>query len=170
MAEIIMPKMGDAMTEGKVLGGYKKAGEAVKKGAPLLEIEPDKVNLDLEAEQDGTLGNLAVEEGQMVPVGGVLANILGAGEKESVASAAAARPKPAEAAAPAPKAQPKESSTPDQRRATDKKDSVKHTTGEYGEAIEMRGPRIDRSAPQGKVVETPKGDGGHRRSSPLARK
>ena len=49
MAEIIMPKMGDAMTEGKVVRWYKKAGDTVKKGEPVLEIETDKVNLDLEA-------------------------------------------------------------------------------------------------------------------------
>ena len=54
MAEIIMPKMGDAMSEGKVVRWYKKAGDAVKKGEPVLEIETDKVNLDLEAEADGT--------------------------------------------------------------------------------------------------------------------
>src|SRR6266513_887450 len=139
MAEIIMPKMGDAMTEGKVLRWYKKAGDAVKKGDPVAEIETDKVNLDLEAEDDGTIGEVAAAEGQMVPVGGVLATLLGPGEK----------------------AEP-------QRRVTDKKDSVKHTTGEYGEAIEMRGPRIDRT--QTNVVEMPKGNGGRRRSSPLARR
>jgi len=71
MAEIIMPKMGDAMTEGKVVRWYKQPGDVVKKGEPLLEIETDKVNLDLEAEQDGTLGNVAASEGQMVEVGGV---------------------------------------------------------------------------------------------------
>src|SRR6185436_7434431 len=85
MAEIIMPKMGDAMTEGKVVRWYKKAGDAVKKGEPVLEIETDKVNLDLEAEADGTLGNLSAEEGAVVPVGGVLAKILGEGEKEEPA-------------------------------------------------------------------------------------
>jgi len=37
MAEIIMPKMGDAMTEGKVVRWYKKSGDAVKKGEPVLE-------------------------------------------------------------------------------------------------------------------------------------
>src|SRR6266851_3655928 len=63
MAEIIMPKMGDAMTEGKVIRWYKKAGDPVKKGEPLLEIETDKVNLDLEAEEDGTLSELAAQEG-----------------------------------------------------------------------------------------------------------
>ena len=102
-----MPKMGDAMTEGKVVRWYKKQGDAVKKGEPLLEIETDKVNLDLEAEQDGTLGELSAQEGQVVPVGGRLATVLGAGEK-------AAEPQPQQQ---------------QQRRVTDKKDSVKHTTG-----------------------------------------
>src|SRR4051794_8782848 len=142
MAEIIMPKMGDAMTEGKVLRWYKKAGDLVKKGEPVAEIETDKVNLDLEAEDDGTIGEVAAAEGEMVPVGGVLATLLAPGEK----------------------AEPL-------RRKTDKKDSIKHTTGEYGEAIEMRGPRVDRTAPPAtNVVEMPKGDGSRQRSSPLARK
>src|SRR5437763_725239 len=101
MAEIIMPKMGDAMTEGKVLRWYKKAGDAVKKGEPVAEIETDKVNLDLEAEDDGTIGEVAAAEGEMVPVGGLLATLLRPGEKPSA--------------------------DPQQRRKTDKKDSVKHT-------------------------------------------
>jgi pyruvate dehydrogenase E2 component (dihydrolipoamide acetyltransferase) len=141
MAEIIMPKMGDAMTEGKVVRWYKKAGDAVKKGEPVLEIETDKVNLDLEAEQDGTLGDVTAQEGQTVEVGGRLATILAPGEKE---------PEP-------------------QRRATDKKDSVKHTTGEYAEAIETKGPRRDRTAPEVTPAASPKSEG-RRRSSPLARK
>jgi pyruvate dehydrogenase E2 component (dihydrolipoyllysine-residue acetyltransferase) len=145
MAEIIMPKMGDAMTEGKVVRWYKKAGDAVKKGEPVLEIETDKVNLDLEAEQDGTLGEIAADEGQMVPVGGRLATILRAGEK-------------------APSPEP-------QRRATDKKDSVKHTTGEYAEAIETKGPRKDKSVPVVAPASPPAGAEASRlRSSSLARK
>jgi len=144
MAEIIMPKMGDAMTEGKVVRWYKKPGDAVKKGEPLLEIETDKVNLDLEAENDGTLSDLSAKEGEMVPVGGRLALVLAEGEKEPELS----------------------------RRATDKKDSIKHTTGEYGEAMEMKGPRVDRVAaqPAAANVVTMPAAGGRRRSSPLARK
>ncbi len=142
MSEIIMPKVGDAMTEGKVVRWYKKVGEAVKKGEPVLEIETDKVNLDLEAEQDGTIGELTAQEGQVVPVGGRVATIV----------------RPGESAEP-------------QRRALDKKDSVKHTTGEYAEAIEMKGPpRKDRSAPLTNVVAIPRAEGGRQRSSPLARK
>src|SRR2546423_76688 len=143
MAEIIMPKMGDAMTEGKVVRWYKKTGDAVKKGEPVLEIETDKVNLDLEAEEDGTLSDYAANEGQMVPVGGVLASILKPGEK----APAPATPVPANAAEDA-----------QQRRATDKKDSIKHTTGEYAEAIEMKGPRIDRAA-AANVLPMPRGEG-----------
>jgi pyruvate dehydrogenase E2 component (dihydrolipoyllysine-residue acetyltransferase) len=147
MTEVIMPKMGDAMTEGKVVRWYKKAGDAVKKGEPLLEIETDKVNLDLEAEQDGNIGEVTAQEGQMVPVGGRLATITGAGEKTPVA--------------PAPQ---------QQRRVTDKKDSVKHTTGEYAEAIEMKAPRIDRTRQPASVVTLSRAESGRRRSSPLARK
>jgi pyruvate dehydrogenase E2 component (dihydrolipoamide acetyltransferase) len=75
MAEIIMPKMGDAMTEGRVVKWYKNEGDAVQTGEPLVEIETDKVNLDLEAEEDGILESVDVAEGEMVPVGTPLAII-----------------------------------------------------------------------------------------------
>jgi pyruvate dehydrogenase E2 component (dihydrolipoamide acetyltransferase) len=160
MADVIMPKMGDAMTEGKVIRWYKNAGDVVKKGEPLLEIETDKVNLDLEAEQDGTLGDVAAAAGQMVEVGGVLATILAEGEKAAPRRAAAAPAKePEKVAAEAPS-----------RRAIDKKDSIKKSTGDYPEAIDMKAPRIDRSAPAANVVAMPQAEGGRRRSSPLARK
>ncbi len=139
MAEIIMPKMGDAMTEGKVVKWYKQPGDPVKKGEAVAEIETDKVNLDLEAEAEGTLGEQAAKEGEMVPVGGVLAKILAEGEKDEAP----------------------------QRRATDKKDSVKHTTGEYHEAIEQKGPRRDRTQ---NVVPAETESSGRPRSSPLARR
>ena len=169
MAEIIMPKMGDAMTEGKVVRWYKQPGDAVKKGEPVAEIETDKVNLDLEAEADGTLGAHSAAEGAVVPVGGMLAKILAEGEKDE---------------APAPKEEPKpekqeekkdekkeEEPKQQQRRSTDKKDSIKHTTGEYHEAIEQAGPRRDRSSPDtGGDAVPPPTSGERRRSSPLARK
>jgi pyruvate dehydrogenase E2 component (dihydrolipoamide acetyltransferase) len=163
MAEIIMPKVGDAMSEGKVVRWYKKAGDAVKKGEPLLEIETDKVNLDLEAESDGTLADVVATEGQMVPVGETLAQILGAGEKAS-------EKKPAAEAAAATQKQEQEQGDPQQRRATDKKDSIKHTTGEYAEAIESKGPRRDRTVPETNAGEALESSGDRRRSSPLARK
>lgn len=115
MAEIIMPKMGDAMTEGKVVRWYKKAGDAVRKGEPVLEIETDKVNLDLEAEEDGFLGGVEVEAGAIAPVGAVLAVVSADGSAPAAKSAkpaAEATPEkpaeklPAEAAAPGTKPAP----------------------------------------------------------------
>jgi len=88
MSEIIMPKMGDAMTEGKVVRWYKKQGEPLKKGEPVLEIETDKVNLDLEAEEDGVLDEISVNEGEMAPVGGRLAMIRTDGEAPAAAKQA----------------------------------------------------------------------------------
>ena len=169
MAELIMPKAGDAMTEGKVVKWYKQPGDAVKRGEPVAEIETDKVNLDLEAESDGTLGEHAAKEGDMVPVGGVLVHILAEGEKDAAPAAAAPakeeEPKQKEEAAPE-----AESAEP-QRRSTDKKESVKHTTGEYHEAIEQRGPRRDRSAPETSSSESSSKESSDRlRSSPLARR
>ncbi|HVS30673.1 MAG TPA: dihydrolipoamide acetyltransferase family protein [Thermoanaerobaculia bacterium] len=170
MAEIIMPKMGDAMTEGKVVKWYKKAGDAVKKGEPVLEIETDKVNLDLEAEADGTLGQIAAPDGQVVPVGGVLAMILAEGEKDAAPAPAPAKKDGAPVPSPAPSARGGEDTpAPQQRRATDQKDSIRHSTGEYGEAVDMKGPRRDRTATN--VVPMPQQQTGARpRSSPLARR
>lgn len=163
MPELIMPKAGDAMTEGKVVKWYKQPGDAVKKGEPVAEIETDKVNLDLEAEADGKLGAHQAKEGDMVPVGNVLVKILAEGESDDA---------PVPKKEPAPKEERKEED-PLQRRSTDKKESVKHTTGEYHEAIEQRGPRRDRTAPAGSsnVVEMSSAQSGdRRRSSPLARR
>ncbi|MEA2491583.1 MAG: hypothetical protein QOH21_3375, partial [Acidobacteriota bacterium] len=161
-----MPKVGDAMSEGKIVRWYKKAGDAVKKGEPVLEIETDKVNLDLEAEADGTLGEIRAGDGAMVPVGEIVAMILAPGEKEQPKQAAAAP-----AAAPEPEAE--KPADPQQRRATDKKDSVKHTTGEYAEAIEHKGLRRDKTqdarVSDDNAAEAP-ASGDRRRSSPLARR
>jgi pyruvate dehydrogenase E2 component (dihydrolipoamide acetyltransferase) len=186
MAEIIMPKMGDAMTEGKVIRWYKKQGDAVKKGEPVAEIETDKVNLDLEAEDEGTLGAIAAQEGEVVQVGGLLARILAEGEADEPAQQESEAEKPAETEdsaepeevdkagdeqKPAGRKKDQAKDADPKRRATDRKDSIKHTTGEYAEAIEHQGHRRDRSAaesePEGEK-RVPSGD--RRPSSPLARK
>jgi pyruvate dehydrogenase E2 component (dihydrolipoamide acetyltransferase) len=80
MAEVIMPKMGDAMTEGKVLRWMKRPGEAVAAGEAIAEIETDKVNVELPADEAGVLAQILVSEGQAVPVGQAIAMIARPGE------------------------------------------------------------------------------------------
>ena len=69
MAEkIIMPKAGMAMEEGKIIKWLVREGDTVEKGAPLLEIETDKVSMEIEATVSGTLLKILANEGDTVPV------------------------------------------------------------------------------------------------------
>lgn len=146
MAEIIMPKMGDAMMEGKVVRWYKKAGDTVKKGEPVLEIETDKVNLDLEAEEDGVISDVSVAEGTMAPVGATLATI----NRPGAAAKSAAAPKQEAAAPPAQTSAKKET-----KSAPAKSDSPKPVAA----AAALPAPAADVAS-----------FSGHVKSSPLARK
>lgn len=81
MAEVItMPRLSDTMTEGKVAKWHKKAGDAVKEGDILAEIETDKAVQDFESEFNGTLLYVGVEEGGSAPVDTILAIIGEEGE------------------------------------------------------------------------------------------
>jgi pyruvate dehydrogenase E1 component beta subunit len=74
MAEVIMPKMGDGMAEGTLLSWKKQDGEEVRAGDVIAEIETDKSNVELEAEDAGIL-RTKTSVGQTVPVGTVIAVI-----------------------------------------------------------------------------------------------
>ena len=81
--EVIMPKAGMAMEEGKVVRWLKKEGDAVAQGEPLLEIETDKVNMEVEAMDAGFLIKVLAEEGDTVPVTQVIGYIGAQGETVS---------------------------------------------------------------------------------------
>jgi len=74
MPEVIMPKMGDAMEEGTLLEWKKQDGETVKAGDVIAEIETDKSNVEIEAEDAGIL-HVKAEAGAVLPVGTVIAII-----------------------------------------------------------------------------------------------
>lgn len=67
--KIVMPQLGQTMTEGVVTRWLRREGDRVRKGDPLAEIESDKAILELEAPHDGVLLSLVAAEGQTVPVG-----------------------------------------------------------------------------------------------------
>jgi pyruvate dehydrogenase E2 component (dihydrolipoamide acetyltransferase) len=77
---VIMPALGMAQETGKVVGWLKAAGEVVTKGQPLVEIETDKITVEIEAPASGTLVQVTAAAGDEVPVGQVIALILGPGE------------------------------------------------------------------------------------------
>jgi len=75
MVKVLMPKGSDTMTEGKVLKWVKKEGDPVSAGDTVVEIETDKVNMEVEAMGGGVLRKVLVESGKVVPVGELLALI-----------------------------------------------------------------------------------------------
>src|SRR4051794_41207873 len=95
--QIVVPALGESVTEATVSKWMKKVGDAVKADEPLLELETDKVTQEVYAPSAGTLGAINAEAGAVVPIGAVLGSISEGG------SAAAAAPAP-QAAAPAPAA------------------------------------------------------------------
>ena len=102
-SDVIMPALGMAQETGKVLRWLKAEGDAVAKGEPLLEIETDKVTVELESPADGLLAGISAAEGDDVPVGETIAFVLAAGEAAPELAPAAAPPALA-VSAPAPAA------------------------------------------------------------------
>jgi pyruvate dehydrogenase E2 component (dihydrolipoamide acetyltransferase) len=91
--EVIMPALGLAQETGKVLRWLKSDGDSVAKGEALLEVETDKVTVEVEAPADGTLGGLRAAEGDDVPVGEPVAFVLEPGESAPEPAGATAEPR-----------------------------------------------------------------------------
>ncbi len=98
MTQIVVPTLGESVAEATVAQWLKKEGEAVKADEPLVELETDKVTLEVNAPVDGVVTSISVAEGENVEVGAVL------GEMEAGAvandSAPAAKPAKEEKATP----------------------------------------------------------------------
>jgi len=90
--EITMPKLSDTMEEGTILRWLKRVGEPVAKGEVLAEVETDKADMELEAEQGGTLGEIRVKEGDSAAVGAVIAVLTDARSTTAAAPPPAAAP------------------------------------------------------------------------------
>jgi 2-oxoglutarate dehydrogenase E2 component (dihydrolipoamide succinyltransferase) len=80
--EIVVPELGESVLEATVLHWHKKAGERVATGDVVVELETDKVNLDVVAPQDGVLARIEHQEGADVQVGDVLGVIEEVAEEE----------------------------------------------------------------------------------------
>ncbi|MGH2312256.1 dihydrolipoyl dehydrogenase [Streptococcus uberis] len=89
--EIIMPKLGVDMQEGEIIEWKKQVGDTVNEGDVLLEINSDKTNMEIEAEDSGVLLKIVRQEGDVVPVTEVIGYIGAEGEvvEDNSSSAAA---------------------------------------------------------------------------------
>lgn len=89
MPDFRFPRLADTLVEGTVTHWLKRAGETVSEGEPLVEVETDKVNTELEAPAGGILTEIVAEEGQTVPVDALLARIEGPGDTGASPAASA---------------------------------------------------------------------------------
>jgi pyruvate dehydrogenase E2 component (dihydrolipoamide acetyltransferase) len=84
-----MPKLSDSMEQATVLSWLKRPGDQVRRGDPLVEVETDKATVVYEAEQDGVLGDIVVDEGVTADLGAVIARLVVDGEPVPAKPAAA---------------------------------------------------------------------------------
>jgi 2-oxoglutarate dehydrogenase E2 component (dihydrolipoamide succinyltransferase) len=134
MADIVVPEVGESIVDARVAKWLKKPGDAVAAGDPLVELETDKIDLEVSAPQAGVLSRINHEDGADVKVG----EVLGVIDEQGAAAAAgtsgngsAAKPAPAAAATEAPPEPPakraapegeKTRSTPAARKAAERND------------------------------------------------
>jgi 2-oxoglutarate dehydrogenase E2 component (dihydrolipoamide succinyltransferase) len=123
MTEIRVPTLGESVTEATIGRWFKKAGDPVAVDEPLVELETDKVTIEVPAPSAGTLGEISAKDGDTVAVGALLGMINdgaaaakpAAAPAKPTASAAPPPPPPAPAAAPA-KAPPPDALAPSVRK------------------------------------------------------
>src|SRR5580693_1803407 len=77
--DVLMPQLGETVAEGKITKWFKSAGDQVKPGDNLFEIETDKVSMEVPSTTTGVLAEIHVPAGAVAPVGAVVAVIAGEG-------------------------------------------------------------------------------------------
>jgi 2-oxoglutarate dehydrogenase E2 component (dihydrolipoamide succinyltransferase) len=134
MTDITVPQLGESVTEATVGSWSVKAGDAVRKDDVLVELETDKVAVEVRAENDGTIDEILVEEGETVEIGAKLATMSAGGE-------AVAAPV-AEKSAAAPKTEPAEEEPAEAKPAPQ---------AASGETVEATVPQMGESVTEGTI-------------------
>ncbi|MES1197396.1 MAG: 2-oxoglutarate dehydrogenase complex dihydrolipoyllysine-residue succinyltransferase, partial [Pseudomonadota bacterium] len=127
MTDIVVPTLGESVTEATVAKWLKKAGEAVKKDETLVELETDKVSVEVSAPEAGVLSEIVANEGATVNIGSLLGRVAN-GAAASAAQPAAAKPAPA----PTPAAKPAAAPQPAPATARQAPPSVQRLASEGG--------------------------------------
>ena len=106
MIEIRVPTLGESVTEATIGRWFKKAGDAVAVDEPLVELETDKVTIEVPAPSAGTLGEITAKDGETVAVGALLGQINDGATAAAKPAAAPVKPPAPTAAAAAPSEAP----------------------------------------------------------------
>ena len=148
---IVVPEMGESIVDARIARWLKKEGEAVSVGEPLVELETDKIDVEVPAPKNGVLQRIAQSEGADVKIGEVLGTIAeaqaGAGAAEETGPPPAPRPKGAGAAAGGTAAAPARGKRTDERGVAATPSARKAAREQQVElaAVEPEGPRVTRA-------------------------
>ncbi len=151
--EIRVPTLGESVSEATIAKWFKKPGDAVKADEPLVELETDKVTLEVPAPAAGILGDIAAKDGETVGPGALLGSIDESGAAAAAPAEQAAAPKtaaPAQAA-PAPAAKPAAAPAPGPAAASGKQPgpAVNRIAAESG----MDASRVPGTGKDGRVTK-----------------
>jgi pyruvate dehydrogenase E2 component (dihydrolipoamide acetyltransferase) len=166
--DVLMPQMGESITEGTVVKWLKKVGDTVQRDEPLLEISTDKVDAEIPAPAAGVVTEILAKEGDTVAINSVLARLGEAGEVGAGVSAAAAGAAPAPAmgeAVPAREA-PRQVEAPPAQADGDSRPLPSQAPPPQPQAAPPQPPAQARAMPA--AAPTPEAVG-RARSSPLVR-
>jgi len=145
---ILMPQLGETVTEGTIISWQVAVGDTVQAGDVLFEVDTDKTTMEVPTTCRGSITEIRVPSGQVVPVGAVVAVLMADGEvsaevpvpNEPVSLAAAASPIPAPAPAPGPTSIP--SAVPTVKREIDPFNAVRSPERNFGPAALANGARV----------------------------
>ena len=84
MIDVVMPKMGESITEGTILEWKKQVGDSINKDEALLEISTDKVDSEIPSPASGTIIEITAKVNETVPVGNIIARIGEMGESPTL--------------------------------------------------------------------------------------
>ena len=137
MTDITVPQLGESVTEATVGSWQVKTGDAVSKDDVLVELETDKVAVEVRAEEDGVMGDIAAQEGDTVEIGAKLGE-LDAGGKGGSKDSGKADDKPAKA--------------DDSKKSSGaKSDDKPADSGKGGDAVEATVPQMGESVTEGTI-------------------
>ncbi|HWE06458.1 MAG TPA: 2-oxoglutarate dehydrogenase complex dihydrolipoyllysine-residue succinyltransferase [Rhizomicrobium sp.] len=153
--EIKVPTMGESVTEATVGRWFKKVGDAVARDEPLLELETDKVTVEVPAPADGAIESIAVNQGATVGVGTVLGAIAEGTAAKSAASASVRNETPPTAPSPKPASAPPIAQTAPQPVKAETSDDLMPSVRRIAEES---GVRASDAAGTGKDGRVMKGD------------
>ncbi|HKJ81510.1 MAG TPA: biotin/lipoyl-containing protein, partial [Ignavibacteriaceae bacterium] len=134
--DVVMPKMGESVSEGTIIKWHKKKGDNVKRDEVIFEISTDKVDTEIPSPIEGVLTDIKVNEGDTVEVGTVVAVIDGEGK--------AAAPKEEKTAEPIKEETPKEEAKPVEETSA---------SSSGGDLIEVKMPKMGESVMEGTVLK-----------------